>query len=409
MTTSTTTTSINSISVTLATILNDSNTNKLKDSKAELEANKAMILGYKCEYTQGATESALKARTKSAFQHDLCNVIKGLSVLTADNKEAKEMIEKEERLEDLDMLATTIRLELANAQKSFLTVGRCLVEANESIKANGGNQKEFLDWANDHCEIKKAQAYKLMKVYKDFGDSSDFNGVAMRVLYALTGATTEQVESARELAKEGKLDTQALDGIMMKEAPKKETAPADGLPLNGKPTVKGETVLDRDHNHEDNTQAMTNDQLADKEISDAMDNMTPAEIKMMVGLEDTESNESTTDSTTDSSDSTTDSTTDNTVEALNDTIKELNKTVADLQAQLAQAQAHNVKASMPALPQFDSPCMATVIGLEADNAGDKIKINKAYRALASIYTKDSSPESAHKLLTARTALLSAIK
>jgi len=53
--------------------------------------------------------------------------------------------------------------------------------------------------------------------------------------------------------------------------------------------------------------------------------------------------------------------------------------------------------------------MATVIGLEADNAGDKIKINKAYRALASIYTKDSSPESAHKLLTARTALLSAIK
>ena len=403
------TTSINSINVTLATILNDSNTNKLKDSKAELEANKAIILGYKCEYTQGATESALKARTKSAFQHDLCNVIKGLSVLTADNKEAKEMIEKEERLEDLDMLATTIRLELANAQKSFLTVGRCLVEANESIKANGGNQKEFLDWANDHCEIKKAQAYKLMKVYKDFGDSSDFNGVAMRVLYALTGATTEQVESARELAKEGKLDTQALDGIMMKEAPKKETAPADGLPLNGKPTVKGETVLDRDHNHEDNTQAMTNDQLADKEISDAMDNMTPAEIKMMVGLEDTESNESTTDSTTDSSDSTTDSTTDNTVEALNDTIKELNKTVADLQAQLAQAQAHNVKASMPALPQFDSPCMATVIGLEADNAGDKIKINKAYRALASIYTKDSSPESAHKLLTARTALLSAIK
>ena len=403
MTTSTTTTSINSISVTLATILNDSNTNKLKDSKAELEANKAIILGYKCEYTQGATESALKARTKSAFQHDLCNVIKGLSVLTADNKEAKEMVEKEERLEDLDMLATTIRLELANAQKSFLTVGRCLVEANESIKANGGNQKEFLDWANDHCEIKKAQAYKLMKVYKDFGDSSDFNGVAMRVLYALTGATTEQVESARELAKEGKLDTQALDGIMMKEAPKKETAPADGLPLNGKPTVKGETVLDRDHNHEDNTQAMTNDQLADKEISDAMDNMTPGEIKMMVGLEDTESNESTT------TDSTTDSTTDNTVEALNDTIKELNKTVADLQAQLAQAQAHNVKASMPALPQFDSPCMATVIGLEADNAGDKIKINKAYRALASIYTKDSSPESAHKLLTARTALLSAIK
>jgi len=403
MTTSTTTTSINSISVTLATILNDSNTNKLKDSKAELEANKAIILGYKCEYTQGATESALKARTKSAFQHDLCNVIKGLSVLTTDNKEAKEMIEKEERLEDLDMLATTIRLELANAQKSFLTVGRCLVEANESIKANGGNQKEFLDWANDHCEIKKAQAYKLMKVYKDFGDNSDFNGVAMRVLYALTGATTEQVESARELAKEGKLDTQALDGIMMKEAPKKETAPADGLPLNGKPTVKGETVLDRDHNHEDNTQAMTNDQLADKEISDAMDNMTPAEIKMMVGLEDTESNESTT------TDSTTDSTTDNTVEALNDTIKELNKTVADLQAQLAQAQAHNVKASMPALPQFDSPCMATVIGLEADNAGDKIKINKAYRALASIYTKDSSPESAHKLLTARTALLSAIK
>ena len=403
MTTSTTTTSINSINVTLATILNDSNTNKLKDSKAELEANKAIILGYKCEYTQGATESALKARTKSAFQHDLCNVIKGLSVLTADNKEAKEMVEKEERLEDLDMLATTIRLELANAQKSFLIVGRCLVEANESIKANGGNQKEFLDWANDHCEIKKAQAYKLMKVYKDFGDSSDFNGVAMRVLYALTGATTEQVESARELAKEGKLDTQALDGIMMKEAPKKETAPADGLPLNGKPTVKGETVLDRDHNHEDNTQAMTNDQLADKEISDAMDNMTPAEIKMMVGLEDTESNESTT------TDSTTDSTTDNTVEALNDTIKELNKTVADLQAQLAQAQAHNVKASMPALPQFDSPCMATVIGLEADNAGDKIKINKAYRALASIYTKDSSPESAHKLLTARTALLSAIK
>ena len=397
------TTSINSINVTLATILNDSNTNRLKDSKAELEANKAMILGYKCEYTQGATESALKARTKSAFQHDLCNVIKGLSVLTADNKEAKEMIEKEERLEDLDMLATTIRLELANAQKSFLTVGRCLVEANESIKANGGNQKEFLDWANDHCEIKKAQAYKLMKVYKDFGDSSDFNGVAMRVLYALTGAKPEQVESARELAKEGKLDTQALDGIMMKEAPKKETAPADGLPLNGKPTVKGETVLERDHDHEDNTQAMTNDQLADKEISDAMDNMTPAEIKMMVGLEDTESNESTT------TDSTTDSTTDNTVEALNDTIKELNKTVADLQAQLAQAQAHNVKASMPALPQFDSPCMATVIGLEADNAGDKIKINKAYRALASIYTKDSSPESAHKLLTARTALLSAIK
>ena len=65
--------------------------------------------------------------------------------------------------------------------------------------------------------------------------------------------------------------------------------------------------------------------------------------------------------------------------------------------------------TMPYLPQFDSACHATVLGLNIVFKADKKAINTQYRAMAKVFTKASNSKASTKLLTARDSLLKAIK
>lgn len=286
--------------------------------------------------------------------------------------------EEVKRDDKLKELAGTIKTELDSAQRSFLKVGKCLTHALDAIKENGGKQKDFIKWADENCQIKKAQSYKLMKVYKEFGDQSDFAGVSMRVLYTLTSLDADTVEQARELSLKGKLDSKALDKLLESSAPAPEKNSSEST---GKPAKKFEEKAEAKAKAEvkpENKDSKENEALK-KEL---------AELKKSKGADDSEK----------------------VIQGLNSTVEALRSTISELQAELKEAKTAKKKKefSIPELPQFDSNCMATRLGLELDNAKDKVKINKAYRSLAKIFTATSAPKAAEKLKTARNELLNSI-
>ena len=366
-----------SINAKLAIILLDSTNAKLKETKDSLNELAPMIKGFKAPAILDSLAACETARTKKSMEDSLTALIKSLQVETID---AVTLPEIDEDRVSLDELEQEIKIELTRAQRSFLTVGKCLHSALANIKKDGGKQVDFLAWASESCGIKKAQAYKLMGVYKNFGDESDFDGVSMRVLYTLTGQEDKVVKLARESALAGKLDTKELDRIIMSFKPVEEVEEKVTIAPNGGTVApKGESLPCETNSpvtHIDTKAVEENVKLKAKvaKLSEAGDGATMASLQV--------------------------------------TIEALNETVATLQAELKTAHEANVKAQapkLPALPQFDSSCPATCLGLEVEFATDKVKVNKAYRSLASIFTAAISPESAPKILAARTALLNAIK
>lgn len=372
MTNATTTTiKTTDITASLAAILNQSNTAKLKDSKTELASLDSMLTGYTLDSIKEAYQATTKAGTKALFSSNMVKLIKAIKSLSEDTTEQTDKLDTLE----LDTLANTIRTELEQAQKSFLTVGKCLTEGLELIKASKGKQADFLLWASDTCEIKKAQAYKLMKVYKDFGDSSDFKGVSMRVLYTLTGQPTNVIEDAKALALAGKLDSSSLDKLMMKDKPaKKEKTEEVKAPEGGTIAKTGDKV-------EATREATREDKAKDKEIKALKREL---ETIKDTGVVETDQSPLIKELQT-------------TIARLNDTIDTLKDDLADTKVPVVQA--------LPYLPQFDSKDMATCLGLEIYNKSDKVKINKAYRSLAKIYTGTTCPEASKALLTARNELI----
>jgi hypothetical protein len=65
--------------------------------------------------------------------------------------------------------------------------------------------------------------------------------------------------------------------------------------------------------------------------------------------------------------------------------------------------------SVPYLPQFDSPFFCVRLGIAKEEVNDKAKVNKAYRALAKIYTAATNKKAADQLKEARENLLVAAK
>ena len=243
---------------------------------------------------------------------------------------------------NLDALATTISEELESAQRSFLKVGECLCNASDRLAEDGKKAIELISWAEKYCGIKKAQMYKLMKVYETFGDSTAFNGVSMRVLYTLTHQPADVVEEARVKAEKGSLDSGTLEMIIVNNTLEQKTpakTPASTPVKNG--SEKPEVIV--------------------KKIN-----------------------------------------TDKQMEGMTDTIKELNLTIESLRKELSErAQKRQPKdaVTMPFLPQFKSKDMCVRLGIGPD-VNEK-EVNKAYRALAKIFTATANKKASVALKTAR--------
>lgn len=348
----------------LNSLLSDSDT--LKAKKAGLSEIYAPLNGYKSDILKDAMERAKKATTKKAFDVAIEAILAELDkLLEVADKAIEHQREQETDTKELDDLATSIRQELASAQKSFLVVGKLLKQANETLKADGKKQDDFIKWSKGNCGILKAQAYKLMKIYDTFGEESDFAGVSMRVLYTLTSQSDEIVEKARELAQAGTLDSNALDALLDKLAP--TPAPKQS------PTPQGQTAK------------------------------TAQELKLEKRIEELE-RENAIMKDQDKQDSTD---TNKQLAEYQKTIKELSGTIESLRRQLEEAESKKKQPinTVPFLPQFNSTNPCTVLGLEPEKAGDKEEVNKAFRALAKIYTAVSCREGSLAISNARTKLL----
>lgn len=131
-----------------------------------------------------------------------------------------EQISKKEIPATLKGIAAEINRTLCGIQRSTMRVGQ-LLDAAKGFFEKGA---EWIEWANNEFGIGKVQVYRLVKVYETFGKDARFEGVAMRVLYALaTQDDPRIIVDAAEAAEKGELDT---NWIKEKTSPKKaESAP----------------------------------------------------------------------------------------------------------------------------------------------------------------------------------------
>ena len=245
----------------------------------------------------------------------------------------------------LDTLADIIKVELESAQQSFLKVGECLCNASDRIGEQGKKAADLIAWAESNCGIKKAQMYKLMKVYETFGENTDFAGVSMRVLYTLSHQSPDVVTQARVRALKGKFESKDLDELIENNKP--EPKELKETKTSGTPAIDGSK-------------------------------------KVVKKIDD-----------------------DKIKQGMTETIKELTDTIKELREQLKVKKApKKQESSIPFLPQFKSKNMCVRLGLEGDKCGDLKEINKAYRALAKIFTATANLKASEALKDAREELLS---
>lgn len=358
-----------------------------------LKAAKAQVMNLEID---ADTASDLQThRTKAAFIADLEGLSKSLEsegdnyaielVIVDDGYDheaelAKAGIVDEDRVqvtpeptkfEQLDMYADSIKSCLDQAQQQFMYVGETLTLARDCFES----QKDFLLWARDICGIQKTQVYNLMKVYKRFGANSIFNGIAMRVLYTLSMQSDEVVAAAEELAQDNELDSRTLNNLIDSMEGKNEKVEEPTPAQVEKEVQEAVTTPEVSEPTEDNTCPFDVDPTPAPEAQEVQEAAAP----------------------------------DNHANEINCLLRRIDELTEELNAARTKTTAQAKAEVIIELPQFSSDCMYARLGLSVEDSQSKAAINKAYRALAKIYSKTVAPNAAERLLEARTALLADAK
>lgn len=251
-------------------------------------------------------------------------------------------------------LSNNINDAIAQRMNNSLLIGAYLTEANKLLQG-----AEFVAWVEEATGLKKAQAYKWVKVYKVFGEDRRFSDVSMRVLYTLSSQSEDIIAKAARFKGRGKkLDTNALNELIAKEKKAIEKA-EKAKAQDAKEPEQVEPSLDCEK------QAAGSQETALEPITSENVETAPVVI------------------------------TDDLAIAL-DHIKVL-------EAKIEELTKPKAKATLPALPQFDSKYPAFVLGV-ADTQ-DRKEVNKAYRFFSKLYNAAQYPEIAAKLKSARDRLL----
>ncbi|UOW66359.1 hypothetical protein vBAspATola_16 [Aeromonas phage vB_AspA_Tola] len=290
---------------------------KLKDAQAallELPLHELPDGGIAAE----AAELMKEGRNKSDF---LCH--------------AQILLDNCEPTNELARIEGELSQAIAAVGKAHLKVGTLLLEARDACES----QAEFLEWSFDKFCIKKAWAFKLMKVAKVFS-GEEWASTAPSVLYTLQAqADEQQLEQARELAKAGKLDAKALQSLLGVPEPVKSTnalAQVEELPPFD--TGAGDISPRLPATQSEATPANGPKALPVVNVSDSA----PSELLERLG--------------------------------------ELTKALAEAQAKIAELTAPRLqRGAAPMLPQFRSSCMATRLGLSKEEAEDSSKVKVAFR------------------------------
>jgi len=268
------------------------------------------------------------------------------------------------------------------ATDAHFKAGQLLSEALEMFKKDSRPAKDWIEWANTACQVRKAQAYNLVKIYNDFGEVSEFKGCSMRVLNLLVHASKEVFskieEEAKDLAIKGKLTTKAVNALLATAKP----ATIKQVSVPALPTIKDKsdpiTKVMKD-TIKDTASSTTN---SDTASSNAASNLSPN-----------------TGSETD---------TENQLDKLIKQNVKLLKKISELESKLAEKAAPKKEvANTVYLPQFEANKPNLVLGIEETATASKI--NERYRTMAIIFNAKTCPKGAKALKAAKDAMIKALK
>lgn len=284
----------------------------------------------------GVDVSLLNTKTREGF-------ITSLDQLRVSLNEAAVVEEEAALMSELDCLEGEIKATIADAGKATFHLGELLLKAKDAHEST----PDFLKWVDEKFGIKKAWAYRLMKVASVFQEDA-WKATAVEVLYALQSqATDSQLEQARELAEAGKLNRKTLAELLEPVAP---------------------PVKQVEQPEPQSSQKLLQ-QAADSLIASAAEPQGAAPQLPGSSALDSKPQED--------------------KEDLMELVRDLREQLAlqqqqntELMKQIAEANKPRIAASnAPMLPQFSSTCMYARLGLAAEDAADKAKILEAFKSL----------------------------
>lgn len=240
---------------------------------------------------------------------------------------------------ELDALKADISKVIAEAGKAAFELGSLLLKAREACES----QQEFLEWVDSNFGIKKAWAFKLMKVSQVF-TVEPWANVATSVLYVLQQqATDEQILEAKKFAEAGKLDMQTVKALLNPPLPAPTAKPVDSATVDKKAA-------------DSTAEALIGTAAVD--IAPIVEPETP-KAPVLSPVEDKSH------------------------ESLLLQVAEMTETIRKLTEQLAEANKPRLRTSsdMPMLRQFHSPLMHVRLGLSQQEAQVKETILEAFREL----------------------------
>lgn len=311
------------INESLLAIIKAFDNSTIKDSLAEVDA-------------LGVDVSSLNTKTREGF-------ITSLDQLRVSLNEAAVVEEEAALMSELDCLEGEIKATIADAGKATFHLGELLLKAKDAHEST----PDFLRWVDEKFGIKKAWAYRLMKVASVFQEDA-WKATAVEVLYTLQSqATDSQLEQARELAEAGKLNRKTLSELLEPVAP---------------------PVKQVEQPEPQSSQKLLQ-QAADSLIASAAEPQEAAPQLPESSVLDSKPQED--------------------KEDLMEIVRELREQLAlqqqqnaELMKQIAEANKPRIAASnAPMLPQFSSACMYARLGLAAEDAADKAKILEAFKSL----------------------------
>ena len=234
----------------------------------------------------------------------------------------------------IEEITQEINIKLETIQTESIQVGLLLKEAKEEFTESDKSYADFIEYCGNEFSIGKAQASKLMKVASVFAEDSRFNGVAMRVLYALaTGANDDQMERAAAFAENGSLTTAICNQL-----------------LNPKPTAQ--VVTDK--------VITTPEEVLEqsKELTAVLENIPVIERTIEAPLVDAQAFTE--------------------IQELKLALEAANEIIKNFQLSKT---THNKVKDMPLLPQFKNSCAYAVLGLGKEESLKITLVKKAFREL----------------------------
>lgn len=247
-------------------------------------------------------------------------------------------------LTELECLEGEIKATIADAGKATFHLGELLLKAKDAHEST----PDFLKWVDDKFGIKKAWAYRLMKVASVFNEDA-WKGTAVEVLYTLQSqATDSQLEQARALAEAGSLTRKTLAELLEPVAPAVKPAEQQEPQASQKLLEQAaSTIIDEAKAEPQEAAPM----LPEPSVLDSKPQEDSSELMELV-------------------------------RDLREQLAIQQQQNAELLAQIAEANKPRIAASnAPMLPQFSSACLYARLGLAAEDATDKAKILESFKSL----------------------------